>query len=371
VNVLVLSCNTGQGHNSAAKAIQEKLISLGHTCDLKDALRYNSKAFSKGISTSYNKIVLHTPSAFGAGYNFSKAQTYTPGTLKSAVYGVNMTYSKKLYRDIIKNKYDAVVCTHIFPAQALTHAKHKYGLDVPLYFVATDYGYYPFCDELDLDKYFIASEKVIPEYTSRGIDKDRILASGIPVSERFVSDISKEEARKILCLNPDRFICLIMSGSMGFGNIYDLIDHMLECPSDNFDVLVIAGNNYKLRDGINEKYCNYENIGAIGFTDKVHLYMKACDVVITKPGGLSSTEAMVSNIPMILAKPIPGCETDNYNLLTELGCALKGKTTEQSMYSFASVLYSEVVRLDVISRQSEYINKYAADTICEYIINNN
>ena len=161
-----------------------------------------------------------------------------------------------------------------------------------------------------------------------------------------------------------------MSGSMGFGNIYELIDHMLECPSDNFDVLVIAGNNYKLRDGVNVKYSKHKNIGAIGLTDRVHLYMKACDVVITKPGGLSSTEAMVSNVPIILTKPIPGCETDNYNLLTELGAALKGKTTEQAMYSFASVLYSDVVRLDVMSRQREYINKYSANTICEYIINN-
>ena len=370
VKILVLSCNTGQGHNSAANAIKEKFISLGHECEIKDALRYSSKTFSKGVSTSYNKIVLHTPLAFGAGYNFSKAKTYKSGRPKSAVYAVNMSYSKKLYMDIVSEGYDAVVCTHVFPAQALTHAKHKHGLDVPIYFVATDYGYYPFCDELDITRFFVASEKVIPEYVGRGISKDIIVPSGIPVAERFVDDMPKKLARAYLGLDPDRFICLIMSGSMGFGNIYELIDKMIECPSDNFDILVLAGNNHKLKNGVNETYYKHSNIGAIGFTDKVHLYMKACDLVITKPGGLSSTEAMVSNVPMILTKPIPGCETDNYNLLTELGAALKGKTLDQAVFSFNCVLFNKNVRDEVMYCQNLYINKNAAQTICDYIIQN-
>ncbi|MBQ7398947.1 MAG: hypothetical protein IJW06_00615 [Clostridia bacterium] len=369
VKVLVLSCNTGQGHNSAANAIREKFLSLGHECDLKDALRYNSKMFSKGISESYNKIVLHAPKAFGAGYNLSKAQTYKKGRVKSPVYAVNMTYSKNLFKDIVAENYDAVVCTHIFPAQALTHAKHKHGLDVPIYFVATDYGYYPFCDELDIDKFFIASEKVVPEYISRKIPKHRITATGIPVADRFLTDIPKDAARAELGLSPDRFLCLIMSGSMGFGNIYSLIDRMLECPCQDFDILVLAGNNHKLKDGINENYASHSNIGAIGFTDKVHLYMKACDLVITKPGGLSSTEAMVSNVPMILTKPIPGCETDNYNLLTGIGAALKGKTLDEAVFSFESVLMNKDVRNEVVYCQKEHINGHAAQTICELIIN--
>lgn len=369
VKFLVLSCNTGQGHNSAASAIREKFISMGHECVLKDALRYNSKIFSRSISESYNKIVLHAPRAFGAGYNFSKSRKYRGGRVKSPVYAVNMSYSKELYDDIVLENYDAVICTHIFPAQALTHAKHKHGLDIPVFFVATDYGYYPFCDELDIDKFFIASEKVVTEYVTRGIAADKIVSTGIPVAERFASDLPKEMARAELGLSGDRFLCLIMSGSMGFGNIYNLIDEMLKCPSRDFDILVLAGNNHRLKDGINECYSSYSNIGAIGYTDKVHLYMRASDLVITKPGGLSSTEAMVSNVPMILTKPIPGCETDNYKLLTGIGAALKGQTLDQAIFSFESVLFNEDVGRSVIESQKMHINKHAAGTICGLVLN--
>ena len=370
MKVLVLSCNTGQGHNSAANAIKEKFIKLGHTCDIEDALSYRSEMFSKGISASYNKLVLHTPTAFGAGYKLSKTQTYKEGRPKSAVYAVNMSYSKDLYKNIIDMQYDAVVCTHIFPAQALTHAKHKHGLRIPIYFVATDYCYYPFCDELDIDKYFVASEHIIPEYISRGIDKKSIVASGIPVADKFISDMPKFTARAELGLSPDRFICLIMSGSMGFGNISELIFEILKTPSRNFDIFVITGNNHVLKRRINEDFHKHSNVGALGYTDKVHLYMRASDLVITKPGGLSTTEAMVSNVPLILTKPIPGCESDNYKLLTKIGAALKGKTIDQAVFSFQSTLYNENVANEVMYSQRMNINPYAADTICNTIIKN-
>lgn len=369
MKVLVLSCNTGQGHNSAAKAVQEKMISLHHECDFKDALAYSSKRLSDSISTSYDKIVLHTPKAFGIGYRFSKSMTYKQGELKSPFYAMNMSYSKKLYDDIVDGGYDAVVCTHVFAAQAVTHAKHKYGLDVPLYAVATDYSLCPFYDELDVDMCFISTAEVIKEYTDRGISIDKICPSGIPISERFEIQISKEEARAKLGINNNRFLCLIMSGSMGFGNIYKLIDQILEkLPVPDYDILVIAGKNHKLMQGINEKYAKHDNIAAIGYTNEVHLFMKASDVVITKPGGLSSTEAMVTNVPLILTKPIPGCETENYELLTSLNAALEGKDIEKAVSAVCLLKNDKTVSDILVNNQKKYINKTASTTICSHII---
>ncbi len=365
---LVLSCNTGQGHNSAAKAICEKFISLGHECVVKDALEYASKIVSDGISESYNKIVLHTPKAFGAGYRLSKAAVYNPGDIKSVAYGANMFYSKKLCNDIIEEGYNSVICTHVFAAQALTHAKHKHGLTVPTYVVATDYSFCPFSDELDMDNYFVSMKEVLSEYTSRGIPSEKIVPSGIPVSERFAQDFSKEEARDVLRLQKDRFLCVIMSGSMGYGNVYKLIDGIVEKPVHDYDILVIAGNNTKLLKGINEKYEEFSNIAAIGYTDKVHLYMKAADLIITKPGGLSSTEAMVSNVPIILTKPIPGCETENYDTLTKYGLAIGGKNVDEAVMGFVQVMLNETVRADLIINQNRYINKNASEIICRCVL---
>ncbi len=368
MKILVLSCNTGQGHNSAAKAVQEKFISLGHECVVKDALKYASKIVSDGVSESYNKIVMHTPKAFGVGYRFSKSMTYNEGELKSPVYAMNMAYSKRICSDILEEGYDAVVCCHVFPAQAVTHAKHKHGLDIPIYVVATDYSFSPFYDELDVDKFFISMKEVKHEYVDRGIPEEKIVPTGIPVSQRFTDRMAKDEARALLGLVNDRFLCVIMSGSMGFGNIYKLIDNILERPISGYDILVICGNNTKLMNGINEKYCRYSNIAAIGYTTDVHLYMKACDLVITKPGGLSSTEAMVSNVPLVLTSPIPGCETENYDLLTRLGAALPGKDIEKAALAFETILFDKTVGTLVVMNQEKYINKTGAAEICECIL---
>ena len=368
MKLLVLSCNTGQGHNSAASAVKECFINMGHSCEIKDALSYTSKWFSDGVSKSYNKIVLHAPKAFGVGYRYSKSIVYNPGKLKSAAYGMNMLYSKQLYLDLIKGGYDAVICTHLFAAQSITHVKHKHNFKIPAFVVSTDYSYRPFFDELDVEGYFISMPEVIHEYLARKLPEDKIYPYGIPVAKRFTVEVSKNEARQQLGIGNDGFISLIMSGSMGFGNIYDVIDELLANDFPEHKIIIIAGKNKKLLKGIKYRYAEYDNVTCIGFTDKVHLYMKACDVVISKPGGLSSTEAMVSNIPLVLSEPIPGCESENFELLTKLGAALSGRAINDVVSSVKSLMEDKNLYNSVIEKQNRYINKNAAQNICECVI---
>ena len=369
MKILILSCNTGAGHNSAAMAVTEMMIKMGHECVSKDALSYASGYFSKGVSGSYNSIVLHTPKAFGVGYRYCKRKTYRPGRAKSASYAINMLYSKKLYLDILRDGYDAVLCTHVFAAQALTHVKHKHGLNVPIYVIATDYSFCPYYDELDMNKYFISLDCIKQDYLSRSIPNDKIIPSGIPVSDKFTMNLTRQQARAEIRLYNDRFICLIMSGSMGFGNVCGFIDKILEYDDDDsFDIIVIAGNNVKLQREINVRYAQNENVSVIGFTDKVHLFMKAANVVVTKPGGLSSTEAMVSNVPMILINPIPGVETENYELLTKLGVAAGGASLFNAVSAFKEILRDSGLGYQIMTNQQKYINSNAAKVICENVL---
>lgn len=368
MKVLILSCNTGQGHNSAAKAVQERMTELGNECVIKDTLAYASKLYSKGICNSYTKIVMHTPKAFGAGYRFSKSITYSPGKIKSLAYASNMLCSKKLYDDIVSGGFEAVICTHVFAGQAITHVKHKHGLDLPTYVVSTDYSFCPFFDELDVDKYFIPMEHNVGEFIGRGIPRDKIIPTGIPVSGKFSREIDKDTAKAALEIKQGRKLCLIMSGSMGYGDIYELIDKMVEENIPDTDILVIAGNNHKLFEGVNEKYADNDSVSAIGFTDKVYLFMKACDVVITKPGGLSSTESMVCNVPLVLTKPIPGCETENFELLTNLGCAVSGKKTDYAAMEIEKLLTDDDYTESIIENQRRYIRKNSAEIICDIVL---
>ena len=262
MKILILSCNTGQGHNSAALAVQEQFISMGHECILKDSLAYVSKRYSDSISVSYNKIVLHTPRAFGAGYRLSKAMKGR--YFKSYAYAANMMCSGRIYEDIVKGNFDAVVCTHVFPGQAVTHVKHKYGLDIPLYIIGTDYSFAPFYNEIDAEKYFICMNEIISEFTTRGIHVDKIAATGIPVSDKFNINTDKTHARLELCLDTDKKTCLIMSGSMGYGNIYDLIDRQN-------DIDLYETKNIFLTDTKN----NYIEPGSIAKNTVVSVYKSA------------------------------------------------------------------------------------------------
>lgn len=368
MKVLILSCNTGAGHNSAALAIKEMMVKLGHDCVLKDALSYASQFVSDRVSNSYNSIVMHTPKAFGVGYRYCKSKTYTPGKVKSASYALNMVYSKRLYEDILRGGYDAVLCTHVFAAQSMTHVKHKHKLDIPLYVIATDYAFCPYYDELDVNNYFISLEKVKKEFLARGIEEDKIIPTGIPVSDRFNVELSRNDARIKLGIYHDRFLCTIMSGSMGYGNIFGLIDKVLESNAENYEILVICGNNKKLREGISKRYANVQNVCAIGFTTDVHLFMKASDLIVTKPGGLSSTEAMVSNTPLILTSPIPGCETENYEILTSLGVAAGGDSVEEAVEAFISILNGTGAGERIREKQRKYINPNSARDICGHVL---
>ena len=368
MKILILSCNTGAGHNMAAFAVRDMMIKLGHECVTKDALAYASRYFSNGVSKSYNSIVMHTPKVFGVGYRYCKNKTYTPGRTKSATYALNMMYSKKLYVEILREGYDAVLCTHVFAAQSITHVKHKHGLNIPIYAIATDYSFCPYYDELDMNKYFISLDCIKQDYLNRGIPNEKIIPSGIPVSDKFIEKMSRKKAREELGLYTDEFICLIMSGSMGFGKVTDFIDEVLQRNIGESFILVITGNNINLKNEINDKYSRQRNVMAIGYTDKVHLYMKASNIIVTKPGGLTSTEAMVCNIPIILSSPIPGVETENYEILTSLGVAIGGKDTLRAARVIEEIYKGSALTAHIKFNQQRYINTDAAMVICKEVL---
>ncbi len=368
MKILMLSCNTGQGHNSAAKAVCEQFIKLGEECVVKDTLAYASEYYSKLICESYTKIVMHTPRAFGAGYKLCKSMP-TVSKIKSVPYISNMLTTKKLYDDIIEGGFEAVVCTHVFAGQAMTHIKHKYGLDMPVYIISTDYSFCPFFDELDVDRYFIPINVIRHEFTNKGIPKEKITVTGIPVSQRFTQNCGDKNAYKeVLSLDRGRDYCLIMSGSMGYGDIYELTDKILESGIENTSVIVICGNNRKLKDGLEEKYAGNGSVISVGYTNRVDEYMKASSVVVTKPGGLSSTESMVCGVPLVLTKPIPGCETENFELLTKLGTAVGGTKPSEAAQKIKVILTNPDVAEEIVSMQNKYISKTSAADIAEAVL---
>lgn len=374
MKVLILSCNTGGGHNTAAKALKEVFDSYGDDCQIKDALSFGSQLASDLVCDSYVEIVKKTPELFGAIYKMSKKMGQHYGKndkLKSPIYLINKMYADDLKKYLIDNKIDIVICCHIFAAEAMTNLKRKHNIQIPFYFIATDYYVSPMLEEADPSKIFIASKDSLFTYTNHGISAKKILATGIPVSQRFVKKGSKEEARKILGINSKDQVFLIMGGSMGFGDTIDAAKYIFDNGNNNTRVIAITGNNKEMYKEFLLSFPHQTRLTVVGFTDKVDLYMEASDVLLSKPGGLSSTEAFVKGIPIIHTAPIPGCETENAQFFTEHHLSLCAKNSTEAGRLALSVMNDEFLRNQIIAAQENYRPENAAKTIVDYIKENN
>ena len=319
MRLLILSCNTGEGHNSAAKAIKDRFELMGSECDIKDALAFWSPEKSKLISKGHVFIYRRLPKLFGVSYRFEENHPPKDGE-ESLMYDLVIKGCEALYNFLQEEKYDAVICTHVFPSMMITELRRRYNYFLKTYFVATDYTCSPGVSQTSLDGYFIPHEKLIDEFAANGINRTSIIPTGIPVRECFYSHTDMKEAKRQLNLPENKNIVLLMCGSMGCGPIKELTEFLPEQMPENAMLIVICGNNARLYKSL-VKFDQPENIRILGFTDKVSLYMDSASLVLTKPGGLSTTEASAKALPMIFIHAVPGCETRNIDFFIKNGYA--------------------------------------------------
>ena len=327
MKVLILSCDTGQGHNSAALAVAEAFARKGVLYTLLDPLTLGRKHTARAVSATYSGVMKKTPAVFGALYRIGGV--YSNAGLPSPVYYANTKYASKLKNYILSQKFTAVVATHLFAMEALTYLQKQPDFTVPCYGVLTDYTCIPFWEETDLDAYFLPHEDCVSEYVHRGIPADRLYPYGIPVSGVFspAKDriLAKMHARNALNLPQSVPICLVMSGSMGFGKLAIFAAELSLRLKSGEHMVIICGNNKRIYAVLQKQFQNNPRVHILGYTNRVADYMDACDVIFTKPGGLTSTEALVKRIPIVHTAPIPGCETANRNFFVKRHLSVSSK----------------------------------------------
>ncbi len=366
MKALILSCNTGQGHNTAGKALLEALTLRGIPAEMHDALSFGGKRTSVVVSGGYVKLTQIRPSMFGHLYR-AGALISNP-RFKSPVYYANTLYAARLKKFILDKGFDTILCPHLFPAEALTWLRSKHGLAVRVYGVATDYTCTPFWEETDVDVFFIPHKALRAEYEQKGFAPERLLETGIPVSRAFQQKQPMADARKALGLSQDKQLFLVMGGSMGFGDVPDIAAHLLALGPKNIQVLVMVGSNQKLKKVMLERFGGDERVLPVDYTTQVATYMDACDVTLTKPGGLSSTEAAVKQVPFVHTAPIPGCETANARFFGELGVSLPTTTALESAQAALLLAADASLKERQLACQRSEINPHAADDIIDELL---
>lgn len=366
MRLLILSCNTGEGHNSAARAIKGCFEAQNISCEIRDALAFWSPEKSKIISKGHIFIYRKMPKLFGVSYRFEENHPPKVGD-ESLIYDLVIKGCDSLAEYLNENRYDAVICTHVFSAMMMTELKKRRKCLAKSYFIATDYTCSPGVNQTALDRYFIPHKKLIPEFCDNGIPEDKLIPSGIPVRMDFYKKTYPAKAKSALSLPQDKRVVLLMCGSMGCGPIKTLAEYLpQQIPSDTL-LTVICGNNRKLYKTLT-KYPLPDNMRVVGFTSRMPLYMDAADLILTKPGGLSSTEAAVKALPMLFIDAVPGCETRNIEFFLKNGFADTGDSVLGLCDAVCELLENE----DKLKKMSEILKSEfsgcAVQSISEYVI---
>lgn len=372
MKVLILSCNTGEGHNSSAKALNSFMEKRGVGSVVADVLSFAGGTISTRVSQAYNSSIKGT--LFGNLYKIGDFVSNNVNCFKSPVYYANKLYSHKLYNYIVCNEFDAVVAVHLFAAEALTAIRRKEGFGVPTLFVMTDYTCIPFLKETELDGYAIAHEELRDEFVSAGIPENKIIVAGIPVNGADIS-ISKGEARERInsifnweTENKNGLWFLIMGGSMGYGNMERLIEELCKRSASEDCIICVCGRNKDSRKKITEYYTDLKKVKVIGYTDNIPLLMKASDILFSKPGGITSTEAILNNIPLVHTAPIPGFEYRNAIFFHNRSMSYYTADIEKQATVAVRLCNDSAYRSRMLDAQRMNSNSNSCGIITDYII---
>ena len=326
MRVLMLSCNTGEGHNSTGKAIMEAMDRQGIQSEMMDALSFLSPKFSDFICKWFVRLYRYAPKLFDVGYRMAEQNPVEPGET-DLVYEALAFGAEKLQQILESGSYDAIVCVHVFSGMMVTELRRQGKVTIPCFLTATDYSCVPYTEQCEADGYFIPARSMVGEFAAAGLPREKLFPYGIPVRGLFYSRRPRQEARALLGLPENGTVALLMCGSMGCGPMRKIARGLAESLPENGTLVVFCGRNERLREALED--LQSPRFRVLGFTQDVPDYMDAANMMITKPGGLSSTEAANKHLPMVLINAIGGCEMRNFELFLEHGYAVGSKSAAE------------------------------------------
>lgn len=369
MRVLIFTASTGGGHKKASAALESYIKSRDSEAVVNtvDALKAVGKAFDKLISGGYVFLAKHAPRVYGKMYRHSDKDT----KLNSLVDNVTGVASKKLFPMIDEFKPDVIVTTHPFAAEMVSAIKGKHELSVPLISIVTDFAPHKTYIQPNVDFLVVSSNEMKYRLENLGIKSDSIRTLGIPVDPVFYKKQDKNALLEEMGLECDVPTILMMAGSFGVSDVFDIYEGILNI-SEKFQLIIITGNNKKLYSEFEQRIEKHGDGGKRTklnfFVNDVYRYMHASDLLITKPGGLTVTEALASCLPMAIFKAYPGQEADNEDYLIRNNMAIqlpKGKKC-------APVLERLISDKDKLAsmKQScgEFFKGKAVETIYELIV---
>jgi processive 1,2-diacylglycerol beta-glucosyltransferase len=337
--ILLLSVSAGAGHTRAAEALRAQAQISFPDSDVQhiDVMTLVPASFRALYADYYLKIVELHPSVWAYLYHASDKMPRDAlfAQLRRAVERLN---TRRLRETIQSSAPDHIVCTHFLPAELLAHEIRRGRKVPPVWVAVTDFDLHRLWVQAGMRGYFAASDEIAFRMIARGIPKENVAVTGIPIMPAFAQRFDRQTCAKDLGIAPNKTTLLLMTGGAGIAGSESLIEKLLGLPQD-FQIIALAGRNEKLLASYLAIAKNYsERLFPLGFTTTIERVMACADLAVTKPGGLTISECLAVGLPMVLIAPIPGQEERNADYLMEQGVAVKAHDAVALEYKFGRLL---------------------------------
>ena len=375
MKILIFYASYGGGHLNAAKSIHDCLKNdykdKNIDVELIDCMKYVNKALEKMTTKAYNEMAKKMPWAWGRIYSDSQR-----GPLAHITSRSNKIMAIKLLRLLREKQPDLIISTHPFGSQMCSYLKRKGKISAKIATIMTDFAPHDqwLVGSDDTDYYFVAHENMKKYLLRKGIPNTKVFATGIPLSSKFLITFDKEKIFKELNLKPDKKTILFFGGGefgLGKTRTVEIFEGFVKYCKD-MQIIAISGKNEKMKlafEKIVSKYERKDTILVFEYTSQVPEFMSISDLVVTKPGGLTTTESLASHLPMVIINPIPGQEEKNAKFLVKNGIAIWIKK-EDNVIEVLENLFSHPETLETMKENTKKLAKlHSTKDICDILLN--
>ena len=377
MNILLFYASYGSGHLSAATAIEQYIReNYPYAKTLKiDCVEYINKSINKISTSAYKSIILKTPMLWGQVYKLLKNDTILDITQFS-----NRFMAKKIFTLFEDFEPDLVISCHPLGGQITSFLKSHKKTNCKLATVMTDFASHKqwLIGKDYTDYFFVSNIEMKTSLISEGIYPNKIYVSGIPISPNFYKNYNKENIYKSLNIEKNKKnIIFFGGGSLGLSsssNIQAILTSLLQATDESYQIIIISGKNQKLYNDfqktINNTY-HKSQIKLIDFTTELPELLPITSFVITKPGGLTITECISTNVPIILINPIPGQEKENAQYIADNKMGIWIKATKPTSEYFQEIFNDTKLIEEIKENQKKYSHINSTKNICDILINEN
>ncbi len=354
--LLVISLSAGAGHVRAAEAIKKTADQKypGATVEHIDMMDYVTAPMKRAIVDSYELMIKNVPELWGFLYKKSNTENVRArfGRLTKTLRRLN---ASAFYKFIEAFAPDHIIATHALPGDMITNDRKKNMPGVSL--VVTDYDLHYFWIVPNVRTYFVATDKMRWKLLHHGVEAERVVISGIPIDPAFYEKPLNTDQKK-----PSVTAVLLLSGGQGLTHIDRLLETMFQSKKP-LAIAAIAGKNNRLEHRLRAiTPPGHIDLKVVGWTDRIHEYMQRADLIITKPGGITTTECIALGKPIIAIDPIPGQEEHNVQYILDHGHGVAPRSALDLLY------YLETAKWQTRSRAAAPSEKTAAEIILRTVI---